>query len=413
MEKKLVRRSGAGLVSLGLMLGALGSFAPSAWAEHKDTHQPGGGGGGNNEDVVGGAGEDTESGGNNGTVKIRERGTDVEDVSNDPHIDCLEIAWYNFGLSAGATITLTQTNPTAGGAPQVYTYDVEDDAAGGGSDDNDGVYLPAFVPTGDAHNGYWHVDVLVVTTTAQGSQDKAKTIWLKNDCGDDTDPVETPGYLRVSKTVAGTGTPAASYGFTVSCTDTTATPSTFTLAPGTSQTVAVDHGGASCTVVESNTGGATSTTYSVNGGTATAGTSASVTVDGTEAAPDTVAFENTHTPAACTTCDTIIPVVVPVVTQTPVTPAPTPPAPEPVPVVAGVEIVAPPAPAAAPAPAPVPVPAPAAVPAAPKVLGTQLARTGIMTERLLQLAAALLVLGAVALVAGSRGEQRTVSTRRR
>jgi hypothetical protein len=392
------RRLGAALLTVGLALSGFSVFAPEAFADKPaDVGNP----------------NDQQGGGNNGTVKIREAGTADEDVSNDPHIDCLEAAWYGFDDTADvATFDVTFVNPTAAVDVQHFADQITLQAdAAGGSADFDGSFQPAIDTTGiDAKNGEWHVTVDIETTTANGSIIKSKTVWLSNDCGDEggpTDPQTAQATIEVGKVVVGT-TAQATFPFSVSCTTGTVTGSPLTVAVGGSSTATVTWDAAgtapSCTVTETNTHGATATTWSVEGGAATTGTAAS-TGALTDGDTTDVDFTNTYVRTGCTAncgpvvvidtppvVDTPAPLVLPAVVEAP--PAEVPPAPAAPPAqVAAVQVVSE-TPAAA-------------------VMGAELARTGAMTDRLLLAAGLCLLLGGLAMVASKERAVVVAPTRRR
>lgn len=375
--RKLGRRGGATLLTLGLALGGLSVFAPLANAD-----------------------------GNNGTVKIREKGTADEDVSNDPQINCLEAAWYGFDNTADVTtFDVTFINPTSSATVQHFADQITLDLdAAGGSSDFDGKFQPAIDTTGiDPQNGKWHIRVDVETTTANGSTSKSKTVWITNECGRDETPPSSAS-IEVHKSVSGTAPQGTTFPFDVSCTAGDVTGGSFSLAAGASSTATVTWDGEtapSCTVTETNARGASSTAYVVDGGASTPGTAA--TTDTLEdGATSVVTFTNTFTTSGggCE-IDCGPPPVVVVDIPTTTVPAPTTTVPAPTtteaptttiaPQVEGVQVVAPAPPA--------------------QVQPAQLARTGAMTDRLIIAAGLCLLLGGVVLTASK--ERTAVPTRRR
>lgn len=408
--RTLGRRGGATLLTIGLALGGFSMFAPVAGADSTNSNRDNAPG--QNKDE----GDTTTTtvahgNGNYGTVKVREAGTDPEDVSNDPKVDCLEVAWYGFDETAASTITVTPVNPTPGAAEVFAIGDLvgvpgnQAGDAAGGSDDFDAVYQPSLSLTGvTAKKGYYHVNVLVVTTDTNGDNTKSKTVWVRNACDEQPPVDDASSYLQVAKVVNGNG--PSSFPVTVDCGDDTATPASFDVSPNAPVTVTVDAPSATCTITETNAKNASSTTYAVGAAAATTGTSASdVAVDGTEAEPTVLTFTNTFTPGGgCQVDCGPPPSVPPVVVDIPTTTVPTPPTtvapivedqvivPTTVPTkVEGVQIVAPAAPA--------------------QVRPAQLARTGAMTDRLIVVAGLCLLLGGVVLAASK--ERTAVPARRR
>jgi hypothetical protein len=283
--RQLGRRGGATLLTLGLALGGFSVFAA-----------PGAGAAGN------------DPGGNQGVVKIVD-GTnpaiDVTDVSNNPHVDCLGIEWFNFAKGAETTYTVTQVAPTVGGVAASWSGSL-DDLGPLNNDDADGSLdaftTPTLSLTGAPKAQGWHVEVHVETTAANGNVDKNKTVWVSNDCApDDGGNEPTSGTLSISKSVVNNdGGSHTGFGFSVSCPGAEVS--------GGSATFTLDDGGATtrtvtgqlpldCTVTETDAKGADATTVAVDGGEAAAAASTSATVSTGQTTE--VAFTNTFDEQGC------------------------------------------------------------------------------------------------------------------
>jgi hypothetical protein len=392
--RKLGRRGGATLLTLGLTLGGFSAFAPNAFAEKPET-PPG-------QDNTGGSG-------NNGTVKIN--GTDLDNAesnANDPMVQCpLIVTWDGFDTDArDTTVTVGEHKFNEGDTPlfqHAYTF------TGGSFSTTVTPDLSGLTPT--PNNGF-HLDVIVDTALSVGqSITKTKVIWVDEACAGDEDPQTSSATIAVSKTVTGNNQPAnpGNFSFDIVCTTGTVDDSPVSVAAGGTSSATVSWDGdtaPSCTVTESNPQGATSTSWAVGNGSSTSGTVAS-TGALTDGGTTQVAFTNDYTRqgGGCqVNCGPI-----PVVVDIPTTTVPTPPTteaprvepevivPTTVPTqVEGVQIVA---------------PAPPAPPA--QVQPAQLARTGATTDHLVVAAGLCLLLGGIVLTASKERERTAVPARRR
>lgn len=276
--RRLSRRTGATLLTIGLALGGFGVFAPDVFAAPPDV-PPG-------QDKVNGDGTESQGGGNNGTIKIGDIVVDgAPGNDNDPQVQCpLVIEWFGFDGAADTTATITPHNDGDTVLAQ-YGWSIPDTK----TTPVQHLVSPDLSGAPQGPKGY-HIRVTVETTTANGSDTKSKVIWVANNCG--TSQPGPTSALVVRKDAVG-AQPNASFGFSVTCGATTATPSTFSLGDDQQTTVTVAGvAGTDCVVSETDDGGADSTTWSLNGGGETTGTTTTVDTAAV-ATPPVVEFTNT------------------------------------------------------------------------------------------------------------------------
>ncbi len=127
-----------------------------------------------------------DPGGNNGTVKIQMQ--DVDGIANDPHVPCdFQVAFFGFDEGQEATITFTIHPPSGGGGDVLLseTQTVSDDAAGGGLNDPDAVFVYSgtddfvglFNFFAQPQQGF-HVKLTIESAGVPGGK-KHKVFWLQ------------------------------------------------------------------------------------------------------------------------------------------------------------------------------------------------------------------------------------------
>lgn len=213
-NRQTIRRSGAFVLAAGLSLTWFGVGTASA-DELAPTDEArvladkggvpnggnaGGGGQGGGQDNPGGGQGGGNPTGNNGTVKVHGSQGD-ESTQNEPKVDCLNLAWYDYADAAQASVVVTMVggpdSPTVG---QAATTLVADPADGGGYDGELAVPLD-FTGIDPANNGMYHVRVDVTTASSTGqSQQKSKVVWVSGSCGGGT-TTTPPGGCVPSATV--------------------------------------------------------------------------------------------------------------------------------------------------------------------------------------------------------------------
>ena len=214
-SRQTIRRSGAFALVAGLSLSIFGGTASADELAPTDEARTladkggvpnggnaGGGQGGGQDNNGGGQGGGQGGGnptGNNGSVKVHGSQGD-ETTHNEPKVDCLNLAWYDYDGAAQASVVVTMVggpdSPTVG---QASTTLVADPAEGGGYDGELAVPLD-FTGIDPANNGMYHVRVDVTTASSTGeSQQKSKVVWVSGTCGGTT--TTPPGGCVPSATV--------------------------------------------------------------------------------------------------------------------------------------------------------------------------------------------------------------------